>query len=432
MLFSMLVGFSVLMVELVHPVNSQMVYTSCPDCSDAFRSVFWSTITLFKEIIAGGSWIVSSSVIEKSPPLCIVLVMIVAVISLGTMNLILSVIVERAGEARDRDIADKIQQKDEEASNVKLQLLKVCAAMDTDCNYDLTIDEIRAAYDKIPDFRSFVKLMSVGRKDLDMVFELLDSDGNGRVDYKEFCDELYLLSLTDQRWAVADTKHKISVLRRSIDQKLEKMQSRFDARADSQDRVLNEIVFQLNKLMPSSGMRAQSIIPPMRDPRSPLLSTASTRMSLGDSADDACMSQDPDLDINTLVSQIGIETMTKHLQQIASIHQHITTELEEQGATVQRQSELVAHIRESFCCKQTVSQHVCPEKVNKPSPGDQLDRAGIYLGHVLRAVQCDAAQLGHSIDRLGELMMWLGTASNVVGLEVFPTESMMRNPISTV
>jgi len=430
MLFSMLVGFSVLMVELVHPVNSQMVYTSCPDCSDAFRSVFWSTLTLFKEIIAGGSWIISSSVIERSPALCIVLVMAVAVISLGTMNLILSVIVERAGEARDRDIADRIQQKDEEAGQVKLQLLKVCAAMDTDCSYNLSVEELRAAYDKLPDFRNFIKLMSVGRKDLDMVFELLDSDCNGSVDYKEFCDELYLLSLTDQRWALADAKHKLSAMKRSIDNKLEEMLSRFDARAESQDQLLNEIVLQLNTLMPRPGMQAQPIISPKCDPRAPLLSTTSTSTSLGDSTDDACMRQDPDLDISRLISQTTIETLREHLQQITSVHQRITIELEEQVAAVQRQSEFIAHVCGSISCIRTISQHGCPEKVNGHSPGDQLDRGGIYLDHVFKAVQCDAAQLGFSIDRVGDLMVWLGKASKVAGVEAFPAESMIRHRIT--
>jgi len=95
MLFGMLLVFSILLVELVHPINSQQHYSTCNECSQAFNSVYWSTLTLFREIIAGGSWIISTPVIKQSPSVGIVLVTVVVVISLGTMNLILAVIVER-------------------------------------------------------------------------------------------------------------------------------------------------------------------------------------------------------------------------------------------------------------------------------------------------------------------------------------------------
>jgi len=150
MLFGMLLVFSILLVELVHPINSQQHYSTCNECSQAFNSVYWSTLTLFREIIAGGSWIISTPVIKQSPSVGIVLVTVVVVISLGTMNLILAVIVERAAEARDKDVTDRIQQKDDEASEMKLRLLQMCAAMDKDESYTLTIDEIKTAYEELP------------------------------------------------------------------------------------------------------------------------------------------------------------------------------------------------------------------------------------------------------------------------------------------
>jgi len=122
--------------------------------------------------------------------------------------------------------------------------------------------------------------------------------------------------------------------------------------------------------------------------------------------------------------------LREHLQQITSVHQRITIELEEQVAAVQRQSEFIAHVCGSISCIRTISQHGCPEKVNGHSPGDQLDRGGIYLDHVFKAVQCDAAQLGFSIDRVGDLMVWLGKASKVAGVEAFPAESMIRHRIT--
>jgi len=69
MLLCMLLLFSILMVELVHPVNSQIHYGTCSECTGAFNSVTWSTVTLFKEVIAGGSWIISFPLIKEAPHL---------------------------------------------------------------------------------------------------------------------------------------------------------------------------------------------------------------------------------------------------------------------------------------------------------------------------------------------------------------------------
>jgi len=347
------------------------------------------------------------------------------------MNLILSVIVERAAEARDRDITDKIQQKEEEASFTKLQLLKVCAAMDTDSSYFISLDELRRAYDDIPDFRNFVKLMSVGRKDLDMIFDLLDSDDNGKVDYKEFCEELYLLSLTDQRWALADTKHKIAAVRKTLDTKLDILLSRFDARADSQDRQIHALALRLNKLMPSPDMRAQPIIPSMGEARLPIQSTTSTP-SVADSADDAGMFQDLDWNFGTLSSQMSIEKLREYLQNIESVQQRLSVEVQEQAAAVHRQSEFIAQICESISCTEITSQHRCQEKVREFPPGDQLDRHGLDLGQVLGAVQYDASQLGHSIDRVGDLITCLGKVAKNSGVGPFPFDSVILNRISSM
>jgi len=231
---------------------------------------------------------------------------------------------------------------------------------------------------------------------------------------------------------LADTKHKISGMKKSIENKLEDMVSRFDAKANSQDKQLNGIALQLSKLMSSLGMQAQPIIPPRRDPGLMLQPITPTPHSLADAADDACMFQDPDSDISMLISRVSNEKLREHLEHITSVHVRIAAEVDEQAAAVQRQSAFIAHVCESMSCIPGMSDHWCSERVNDPCPGDRLDQGGIYLGQVLGAVQSDAAQLGYSIDRLGELMMSLGKASKVAGLEAFPFESVIRNRISSM
>lgn len=458
MLFAMLVGFSIMMVELVHPVNSQVQYSTCSDCSLAFRSVWWSTITLFREIIAGGSWIVSPGVIEKNPELAFIIVIIVVVISLGTMNLILSVIVERAAEARERDVTDRIQQQDEEASRMKLKLLQICATMDTDCSYSLTTDELHSAYDTIPEFRNMLTLMNISRKDLHMVYELLDRDASGSVDYQEFCEELYLMSLTDQRWALADTKHKLVHLKVTLEQQLKTVLSCFEARAESQENQLNAIALQLNKLVSSSGDLPRPSIPPLPrdlqkpvqpaiapslnmlssvdDAQKPIQPAIPPSLNLLSSVDEACIFQDFGLDTGALKSPVGINTLTSHAQQMTLVQQHLAAEVQEQAAALQRQSDFIAKLCESYAHTERQSRKGSQQKVNNLFPADLEDRLkilmaqGICLGHVLASVQSKATQLGNAVDRIGELMTLLGKTSNAVGLGPSPSDAVMLNRIS--
>jgi len=63
-------------------------------------------LTLFKQLIAGDSWIISFPVLDRSPLLAPVLIFIVVSITLGVLNLILTVVVERAAEA-SREISKK-------------------------------------------------------------------------------------------------------------------------------------------------------------------------------------------------------------------------------------------------------------------------------------------------------------------------------------
>eukprot|EP00972_Heterocapsa_arctica_P074283 10964219-Heterocapsa_arctica.AAC.1 len=59
-----------------------------------------SNLTLFQQIVTGDSWgQVSIPVIEARPFFAIIIVGIVVTVSLGLMNLVLAVIVERAQDA---------------------------------------------------------------------------------------------------------------------------------------------------------------------------------------------------------------------------------------------------------------------------------------------------------------------------------------------
>merc|ERR1719428_2815072 len=101
MLLVMITLWSVILVELVHPVNKTVaetgIYEGCERCARAYESVMASNLTILQTIIAGDSWgIVSLAVIEESPLTIVVFVGVLVSINFGVLNLILAVIVKVA------------------------------------------------------------------------------------------------------------------------------------------------------------------------------------------------------------------------------------------------------------------------------------------------------------------------------------------------
>jgi len=477
MLFAMLILFSILMVELVHPVNSQVEYGTCSDCSSAFNSVVRSSITLFKEIVAGGSWMISYQVMQRSPWLGIVLVMVVAIVSLGTMNLILSVIVERASEAREKDVADRIQQKDEEASEMKLRLLKLCSTMDKDNSRTLTADELHASFEDLPDFRNVLKLMHIGKKDLNMVFELMDSDSSGSVDYKEFCEELYLLSLTDQRWALASTKHKIDEMRKAVDSKLETFLTHFNARSESQEKQLHGIQSMLNKLTPSFAVSTFPFTPAGVEKGvdanvdlalshfgagingvskqldtidlkvSKLMATEgmlvqsalhSSPPAVPDPTDDYELCTDLEINVHHDSVQSAMNLLGGQMQRMCLSQHRAASKAFEQAGALQQQAEFVTRFCESVSAAEKQSFQAIPEKGSNPFSKNQSERVeilmvqGNHLGHLLNEVEREVVQLGFYVDRSAELMVVLAKAFRAFGLGSLPFDLDRLSPVSSI
>jgi len=86
-LIFVLLGTAIMMVEWVHPTSSQTAFSDCPDCSDAFSSVGSSLLTLFNELIAGGTWILSLSLWKASPAAILMLSLTSVLVLLGLLNL---------------------------------------------------------------------------------------------------------------------------------------------------------------------------------------------------------------------------------------------------------------------------------------------------------------------------------------------------------
>ena len=96
LLVCIIVVWSIVVVEILHPVNFDITYPSCDRCSTSYSNVWSAMLTIFQQVVAGDSWgEISIPLVEKEWWTIALLFPIMMTISLGAMNLILAVIVRR-------------------------------------------------------------------------------------------------------------------------------------------------------------------------------------------------------------------------------------------------------------------------------------------------------------------------------------------------
>eukprot|EP00927_Polykrikos_kofoidii_P006732 TRINITY_DN12722_c0_g2_i2.p1 TRINITY_DN12722_c0_g2~~TRINITY_DN12722_c0_g2_i2.p1 ORF type:complete len:559 (+),score=66.14 TRINITY_DN12722_c0_g2_i2:95-1771(+) len=217
LLFFALLFSSIAAVELIHPINKLVaadgVYSDCSRCPRAFESVFASLLTFTTQIIAGDSWgAVSVPIIEKRPSTAILFLCILLVNHLWVLNLILSVIVDSAHEARDADEKQKVVDKKLAFIAAKRRLERLCHDMDTNLNGVLSLDEVVQSYDTNAEFRDMMRLMDVKREEMPLIFAMMDTDKSGDISSAEFVEQLHRIKSQDLHTMLVFMRYYISSL----------------------------------------------------------------------------------------------------------------------------------------------------------------------------------------------------------------------------
>ncbi|CAJ1403947.1 unnamed protein product [Effrenium voratum] len=219
MLATVILFWAIIVVQLLHPVNASLNYDNCEDCAEGYSSVWAAAVTLFQQIVAGDSWgAISVPVVQAAPWTAPLLFFILITISLGVMNLILAVIVERAAEAHDNDQDQKIKQKEEERSRSMLELAKQCSSMDDNENGALSLEEMLKGYDKVESFKTLMRHMDIRREDMKTIFQVLDKDNAGEVSHFQFCQHVGSFSKRDPVIMHSIVKYTVLELRKLIEQ----------------------------------------------------------------------------------------------------------------------------------------------------------------------------------------------------------------------
>jgi Ca2+-binding EF-hand superfamily protein len=151
-------------------------------------------LTYFQQIIAGDSWgQVCVPIIEEAPVTFVFFLSVFVSVALTMMNLILAVIVESSMESRTDDLHDQAVNAEKEKISIKERLLEYCKQMDTNCNGSICMEELLIGVKDCQEFCDALTTLGIGQEDLAMVFNVLDDDLSGEVEYKEFVEQLYRL-----------------------------------------------------------------------------------------------------------------------------------------------------------------------------------------------------------------------------------------------
>jgi len=221
MLTIMLTFWSILAVEIAHPINMRLaerdMYVGCERCPRAFSSVMHANLTFLQQIIAGDSWgQVSVPIIEEEPLIALFFFAVLLTVNFGLLNLVLTVIVDSAQAARDADEQRKLADKSHEFEQAKKKLMSVCSDLDKDGSGELTYAELMEGIEYHPEFSATMALLDVNKDDMSIVFDMLDQDNSGSVTFTEFAEQLHKMKSQDDHTMLIFIRGYLNEVRKKV------------------------------------------------------------------------------------------------------------------------------------------------------------------------------------------------------------------------
>lgn len=218
----MLVLWSIVAVEILHPMVQDItentdLFDGCDRCTRAYSSVEHSCLTFFQHIIAGDAWgEVNIVIIERYPSAAIFLALVLVTMNLGLMNLVVTVIVDKAQEAREQNVHTRLQQQEQAWSELKRSLYKQCKSLDTNHNGELSLDEFLEGFNSCADFGNAMRVMGIDQRDMSLLYGVMDTDNSGSVSYAEYIDQLWTLKNQSTHSVCVMTKAYVQTIRNDL------------------------------------------------------------------------------------------------------------------------------------------------------------------------------------------------------------------------
>eukprot|EP00927_Polykrikos_kofoidii_P077695 TRINITY_DN74611_c0_g1_i1.p1 TRINITY_DN74611_c0_g1~~TRINITY_DN74611_c0_g1_i1.p1 ORF type:complete len:561 (+),score=45.84 TRINITY_DN74611_c0_g1_i1:123-1685(+) len=197
LLVSSLIG-----VELLRPIHFNLriagTFDDVPHCSDVFDTVGNAMFTWFLLMFVGDLWVDLVIPIVRAEPSSVVLFACGYIMfHLGVFNLLLSVIVDRASNARLSDEEKQNGSKTNQYDKARQKLSKLCFDLDKDQSGTISLQELLNGYRENATLRSTLHSMDVNEQDLHGVFDIIDTNQANAVTNDQFVEGLCKLKEQD-------------------------------------------------------------------------------------------------------------------------------------------------------------------------------------------------------------------------------------------
>eukprot|EP00929_Paragymnodinium_shiwhaense_P006018 TRINITY_DN10882_c0_g3_i1.p1 TRINITY_DN10882_c0_g3~~TRINITY_DN10882_c0_g3_i1.p1 ORF type:complete len:727 (+),score=196.19 TRINITY_DN10882_c0_g3_i1:99-2279(+) len=214
LVFIVLTLFSILSVTFLREFTQELfeegVFGDCQLCDGAFNTVMDSNLIFMQTIIASDSWgTLAIPLIRRSTPAALIMIGAFIVVNLGLLNTIAwTVIVDRQqAQERQNDIEYMHMLQSEELLQSYAFLQVLFEKLDTDNNGTTDLNEMMEHYDSSPEFRTILNRMDIHKADLPIVFDILDSDRSGDLEFAEFVSGLHALRHENQHTLAIFTRY---------------------------------------------------------------------------------------------------------------------------------------------------------------------------------------------------------------------------------
>lgn len=220
LVFLLLTMWSILSVEYMHPLIRELAedghYNDCSFCADAFKDIMNANLTLF-QIISGDGWgQLSRPLIANHPWTAVIIVCIIFTMVFGMLNLITAVIVDTAAQARERDVMHMAKHKEHERNEAWASFAELCVRLDENNDGEISLSELKKGIQEIPELNAYLSVLGVEDDDLEMVFDMLDANQDGKITHQEFIRQLYKIQTYELRSAHCFMKHYVEDIRKHV------------------------------------------------------------------------------------------------------------------------------------------------------------------------------------------------------------------------
>jgi len=123
------------------------------------------------------------------------------------------VIVERAQEAREEDHQQKRRERDFFLQQCRKRLQKMFHELDTDGNGALAKEELQSGIESNDEFADIMHVLDFSTEDMNVVFSMMDTDKDGKIDTNEFIEQIFKMRNQDSQTLLLFIKHIVTELK---------------------------------------------------------------------------------------------------------------------------------------------------------------------------------------------------------------------------